>query len=299
MHVEVSLEPSRVSDRAGSSNERVSTDDSWRPPSERLHLASGIWEAESTRELSYPDQGNDSCYEVEDASYWFRHRNACIVALMRRFPPDGVVYDIGGGNGYVTLGMTAGGYEAVLVEPGSGAHNGSFRGIRRVIHSTLEDAHFAPGSLDAAGAFDVVEHIEDDDNFIATIRDLLRPRGRLYCTVPALEFLWSHEDVMAGHFRRYTPASLQELLCRNGMRPEFMTPIFAWLVGPVFMCRTIPFRLGMRHRRTVAAGIKADHSLPFWAESVIRQQHASEIRRITCGRTMSFGTSLLCVARRL
>ena len=37
---------------------------------------------------------------------------------MRRFPPPGTVFDVGGGNGFVTLAIQNAGMDAVLVEPG-------------------------------------------------------------------------------------------------------------------------------------------------------------------------------------
>jgi hypothetical protein len=42
-------------------------------------------------------------------SFWFLHRNRCIVSLVRRFAPDGRFLDIGGGNGYVARGLVAAG----------------------------------------------------------------------------------------------------------------------------------------------------------------------------------------------
>ena len=38
------------------------------------------------------------------------------------FHPTGVFLDIGGGNGFVAKGLTAGGFACALVEPGSMAH---------------------------------------------------------------------------------------------------------------------------------------------------------------------------------
>jgi hypothetical protein len=83
----------------------------------------GIWFARRQERVSYPDQGNAACLAVEDRSFWFRHRNGCIVSLVRRFPPEGVFLDIGGGNGFVSRGLTAAGVTCALVEPGSMARS--------------------------------------------------------------------------------------------------------------------------------------------------------------------------------
>ena len=39
--------------------------------------------------ISYPEEGNEACFQIEDQSFWFRHRNDCIRELVRHFPPRG------------------------------------------------------------------------------------------------------------------------------------------------------------------------------------------------------------------
>jgi hypothetical protein len=51
---------------------------------------------------------------VEDSSYWFGHRNARIVELVRQFPPNGLIFDIGGGNGFVAKGLEEAGFATVV-----------------------------------------------------------------------------------------------------------------------------------------------------------------------------------------
>jgi hypothetical protein len=43
----------------------------------------GIWRAGEQEPISYPQEGNDRCFEIEDKSFWFQHRNACIVELVK------------------------------------------------------------------------------------------------------------------------------------------------------------------------------------------------------------------------
>lgn len=286
---------STTGEASGCRSHRV---DDWHPPSSRLGLNGGLWEPKSVRPISYPNDGNDCCRQVEDESYWFLHRNACIIELLRLYPPGGILYDIGGGNGFVALALQRAGHPTVLVEPGSGARNAAARGVTHVIHSTLEDADFAAGSIDAAGAFDVIEHIEHDDAFVAAIHRLLRPGGRLYCSVPAMKCLWSSEDESAGHFRRYSQQSLAALMARNSMAVEFICPIFTWLIGPVWCLRALPHVLGFTRRREALAAVKADHSLPQLLTPLVRRWHDWELARLSQHRPLPCGTSLLCVAKR-
>ena len=63
-------------------------------------------------------------------------------------------------------------------------------------------------AFDVIGAFDVVEHIEDDRRVLANLYAALRPRGGLLLTVPQHAWLWSDTDVAAHHVRRYREADL-------------------------------------------------------------------------------------------
>ena len=172
--------------------------------SQNLSLNSNdIWVASNQRDISYPEDGNQACFTLEDSSYWFRHRNDVIAQLVKTFSPQEAIFDIGGGNGCVSYALQSNGLEVVLVEPGQvGVRNAKQRGVRTVIQSTLEDAGFAPQSLPAVGIFDVLEHIELDCDFLQMLYRYLKPDGRLYITVPAFHCLWSFEDVHAGHYRR-------------------------------------------------------------------------------------------------
>ena len=179
----------------------------------------GIYVAKEQPAISYPEDGNSNCFSVEDDSFWFQHRNEVLGALITRYSSNKTFFDIGGGNGCVSKALQSKGIDAVQVEPGpQGAINARRRGVSTVIQATLEMAGFHPNSLSAVGVFDVVEHIENDERFIKSLYEYLMPDGYLYVTVPAFHFLWSNDDIQAGHFRRYTNQSLTKLLEQNGFR---------------------------------------------------------------------------------
>lgn len=272
----------------------------WSPPSDRLVLNEGLWQPATISTVSYPEEGNDLCLQVEDFSYWFAHRNRCLLEIMRGFPPSGTFYDIGGGNGFVSLGLQKAGVDVALLEPGNGARHARARGVANVIRSTLEEAGLHPESVADAGAFDVVEHIADDVAFLASVERILAPGGRFFCTVPAGTGLWSDEDVHAGHFRRYSVESLRAAMTGAGFQVEFVSPFFTWLVPVVFLLRVLPFRLrGSRaEQRGQGKAVKGDHTLPGVLRPFVNACHAWELARLRDRRPLPFGTSLLCVARK-
>jgi SAM-dependent methyltransferase len=258
--------------------------------------ADGIWFARRQGRISYPAHGNAACLQIEDRSFWFRHRNRCITSLVRRFVPQGTFLDIGGGNGYVAKGLEQAGVSCALLEPGiDGAVSARRRGIDPVICARLEDVGMAPSSIAAAGMFDVLEHIEDEAGALRQVRTLLRPGGRVFLTVPAYAFLHSADDVAAGHFRRYTLAGLTRSLRHAGFRMEHATYIFAPLPPLVFLLRTVPSRLGLRQGvddQTQAA----EHAPDGLAARLINRLLDVEAQRIEAGRVIPFGTSCLAAA---
>ena len=52
----------------------------------------GVWYARDREPVSYLEDGNQMCFELEEDSFWFKHRGACLAAVVRRFPPVGAIY---------------------------------------------------------------------------------------------------------------------------------------------------------------------------------------------------------------
>ena len=255
----------------------------------------GIWFAPRKAPVSYPEDGNAACLQIEDRSFWFRHRNRCIASVVRRFAPQGELLDIGGGNGYVAKGLTEAGIACALLEPGiDGALAARARGVDPVICARLEDLGMASGSVSAAGMFDVLEHIEDEAAALQQVYELLRPGGLLFLTVPAYAFLHSADDVAAGHFRRYTLRGLRRAVIGSGFRPEYATYLFAPLPPVVFLLRTLPSLLNLREPADAELQ-DSDHVREGIAARTFDRLLDSEARRIEAGGTVPFGTSCLAV----
>lgn len=255
----------------------------------------GLWVSPSSAAVSYPESGSREYREVEDRSFWFRHRNRCIVELFRRHPPAGAVFDIGGGNGVVAAALAAAGFDMVVVEPSmDGALGALERGLRPVICSTAAEARFRPATLPAVSLFDVVEHIADDIGFLRDLHRVLRQGGLVYATVPAYQGLWSAEDEYAGHHRRYTMGSLRETLTAAGFEVVYATYFFTVLPFAILPFRTVPSLFGRRRHRPPAT----EH-LPGGPvlTSLIVKMLSFELAAIRRGVTLPMGGSCLVVAR--
>lgn len=258
--------------------------------------APGHWRASAAHEVSYPESGHQRCLAVEETSFWFLHRASCVVAAIERFPPGGTLFDVGGGNGQVALALSRAGFPTALVEPGpAGAGAAYRRGVRPVIQATTSTAGFRPGVLPAVGMFDVLEHIEDDLGYLRALRSLMVPGGRLYLTVPAYPWLWSADDVRAGHHRRYTLRRLRSVVEGAGFTTEYATYLFRFLPLPVLLLRSLPSRIGRRSVETSGTG---HHRVPPGALGrLLRWTLAREQSAVARRRTMRFGGSILLVGR--
>ena len=264
----------------------------------QLKEENGIWFAPQTGKISYPEIGNEESFLLEDKSYWFRHRNKCLKHLVEQYANVGLFADIGGGNGYVSKGIQEIGKDTVLIEPGiKGCLNAKSRGLEKVVCARLEDITWSSNELQNAGAFDVIEHIEDDFAFLSTIQKAMAPGGKIFLTVPSFQHLWSNDDVYAGHFRRYTKESMSNLLVETGFKVLYSNYLFSVLHFPVLFFRTIPSKI-FKERKVMGNGAEHGVNEGVMVRFIQSRLHL-EFERIKTNRKNSIGSSLVIVAEKV
>jgi len=84
--------------------------------------------------------------------------------------------------------------------------------------SLPDDIPFEPHFFDYIFALDVLEHVEDDKSALSILYSLLKPDGKLILTVPAHMSLWSYNDELNHHFRRYEKQELTDKVISAGFR---------------------------------------------------------------------------------
>ena len=260
--------------------------------------AEGSWNSDITEPICYPEDAHQDYAAVELTSYWFMHRNRCIISMVQRFAPSGPILDIGGGNGAVSLALNSAGFLSIVLEPSShGAAVAHSRGLS-VIRSAFPSASIVDGSIPAVGLFDVLEHIDDDRRTLGDLRRVLKDGGWLYMTVPAFNWLWSDEDNAAGHARRYTIDSASSKLKKAGFDVAFATYMFSPLVAPILLLRSAPSLFG--RVRGLKRPVASDHILPDnHLGRFISRSLTAEYRRIAEGKTVPVGSSVLIAARKV
>lgn len=178
---------------------------------------------------------------LEEDHFWFRARNELIVYALRRFFPRARnMLEIGCGTGYVLRGVTeslpnlrVSGSEIFLEGLGFAAQRLPSADLFQM------DARRIPfeGEFDIIGAFDVIEHIEQDEEVLREAHRALKPEGGLVLTVPQHPWLWSAQDERACHVRRYRSRELKQKLSAAGFCIRFSTSFVSLLLPMLAVSR--------------------------------------------------------------
>jgi SAM-dependent methyltransferase len=249
----------------------------------------------------YPAEIYSALVRIEEEHFWFRSRNAVIRQLVTKYLSGGGVrhfLEIGCGTGYV-LKMLAAiprlkciGAEIRL----QGAHIAKNRvPAAEIIQLDACQIPFE-ATFDAVGAFDVIEHVETDEQVIQNVHRALKDGGYVFLTVPQHPFLWSYQDDFAGHKRRYTRSELLIKLARNGFRIEY---------AGSFCCTVFPFMLLSRLTKSTRASTKdkvaevlAEFNIFRPLNSLLRLLMRLDETVIRYGGSLPFGGSLVAVGRK-
>ncbi len=79
---------------------------------------------------------------------------------------------------------------------------------------------FADSSFDLVCAFDIIEHVDDDDRALSEVSRTAKPNGVIVMSLPLHPALWTAFDDFVGHKRRYDPRELLSKLARHDLTLE-------------------------------------------------------------------------------
>ena len=229
--------------------------------------------------------------ELDDRHWWYRARRKIIADLIRReanLPANAQILEIGCGTGH-NLAMLSdfGHVEGLELDEEARALSERRLG-RKVMSSPLPELEGVPdGHYDLIGAFDVIEHIDDDRAALASISRKLKPGAKFMMTVPAHQWMWSAHDVVNHHKRRYSKRALRTLL--NG------SPLELQKIG-YFNSFLFPLALAERAASRVLGKQDADVTLPPAPLNALLEK-IFETERYFAGRLpLPAGLSLFAIA---
>jgi SAM-dependent methyltransferase len=179
--------------------------------------------------------------ERESGHFWFRARAELIAFVVRRYFPGARNFlEIGCGTGFV-LSSLAQRYPNLAMSGSEIFIEGLGFAARRMPDADLfqMDARRIPyrNEFDLLGAFDVIEHIEEDEQVLREVHAALVPGGGAIFTVPQHPSLWSAQDEHACHKRRYRRGELETKLRRAGFEILFSTSFVSVLLPLLYLSR--------------------------------------------------------------
>jgi SAM-dependent methyltransferase len=235
--------------------------------------------------------------QLEEGNFWFRARNKIILWAVHKYTPKLKSFlEIGCGTGFVISAISKRFPDARL----SGSEyfeEGLVYARERVPSADFMqmDARYIPyeSELDAIGAFDVLEHIEEDEAVLTQIYKALKPDGVVFITVPQHRWLWSAVDEYACHVRRYGANELHEKVCNAGFEILRSTSFVSTLLPVMFLSRFF-----QRNKANMSiddvAGLRINPILNKLFEWLLN----FELALVRVGTSLPVGGSRLLVARK-
>ena len=161
----------------------------------------------------------------EDKHWWFAGRTWSLLNMIDRVvEPDGSkqVLDIGCGAGNMFHHLSRYGSVVGVDNNPKPLIIARERGYD-VRQGLAEDLPLDDDAFELVALLDTVEHCDDEMAILRECYRVCTPGGHLVVTVPAFMWLWSHNDVLNDHKRRYTTQELGEKLGQVGFRINRMT----------------------------------------------------------------------------
>ncbi len=180
---------------------------------------------------------------MEADHFWFRARNALIIwALGKYGARDSLFMEIGCGTGFVLQGISGGLPKISLVGSEIYSEGIAFAAERIAGGKFMQmDARQIPfvAEFDAIGAFDVIEHIEEDVAVLQQMCRALKHGGMLLLTVPQHRWLWGSVDEYSCHIRRYTARELHDKVTLAGFTIVRSTSFVTSLLPSLLISRLL------------------------------------------------------------
>lgn len=234
--------------------------------------------------------------KLEAKNFWFVSRNHLITWMIKKyFANSHSLLEIGCGTGYVLDAISRSFPKIKLY--GADIYLAALNfAAKRIPRQNLfqMDATAIPfqKQFDLVCAFDVLEHIDQDEMALANIFEAIRPGGGLLLTVPQHPSLWSEQDVHACHKRRYTLKDLEAKLNKAGFHILKTTSFVSLLLPLMLLSRKINKKSAKEF--DPYRELRLNSGINFFLKTILSLERAF----IKIGFSLPIGGSLLVAACR-
>jgi SAM-dependent methyltransferase len=235
-------------------------------------------------------------YDTEATHWWLAaRRNIVLDSIRQRYSKrtDLQILDAGCGTGLMLQELAPFGTVEGVDISDEALQFCRKRGLDNVRLADVTRLPFPDEQFDVVTALDVLEHLDDDTAALREFRRVLKPGGRVFVFAPAHKWLWSLQDEVSHHKRRYVRRTLRDAVMDAGLEIERQTYVSTFLLPVIYLGRQwLKVRMKFQEFNT------ENNLHPAWSNTILRKVFESEIP-ILRFMNMPFGASLLCVARRV
>ena len=249
----------------------------------------------------YPDGGFDLTDKSVSSSFWVRSRNRLFKSI---------VYDHLASTGktkFLEIGCGTGDFIRQIVENDKLEITGSEIYLKGLLYAkkNLPDVDFiqfdvTQGKIgeefDLIVAFDVIEHIENDNVALSNISQMLNKDGVLIVSVPQHMFLWSKLDEIVKHKRRYSRHDLVAKLNANDFDMDYITS-FLFIFFPLMLLSRL-FDRGEDQPPSDEQGLEKKVKFSSVLNAIFDFFMRIDEGLIKLGVSLPFGGTLIVIARK-
>jgi SAM-dependent methyltransferase len=183
-------------------------------------------------------------YQMERSHWWFKVREKILISQIKKYITSKAhlplkILNVGVATGRTTEFLSQFG-EVVSLEYDSDCCQFLREKLHlEVIQGSVLDLPFPNDQFDLVCAFDVIEHVEDDQRAIDELYRVCKPESHIFLTVPAFMELWSSHDIVNQHYRRYRLPEVKRLFSSLQGKIIFKSYFNSILFPPIFLYRKL------------------------------------------------------------
>lgn len=251
-----------------------------------------------TSENAYRAEFYDSYASIEANHFWFRNRASLVVWALKKYMPRLTsFFEIGCGTGYVMEKVKTAFPDAKLCGSEIFTTALSLTAIRLQDAELVQiDARRIPfiEEFSVIGAFDVLEHINEDEQVLREMYKSLNHGGIILISVPQHMWMWSQVDDYSCHVRRYSANEIHQKVERAGFKILRSTSFVSLLLPAMFLSR-----FWQSHKKAKTNDATAELRIPIWINAIFHTLLTIERTMISLGVNFPIGGSRLVVARKI
>lgn len=239
-------------------------------------------------------------YDLERQHWWFVAREKIISNYLKKIIDDKIlkqenlkILNVGCGPGRSSQYLSSFGEVTSIEYDKDCCEFASERTGLQIINGSITELPFQDEMFDLVCAFDVIEHVEDDQLAVSEMIRVAKKEGVIFITVPTFMSLWSHHDVINHHFRRYKLSQIEKLfeIQKNGN--EIFSSYFNFFLFPgIYLIRIISNILKFGKKRP-GSGSDFETFKPGFLNNLLFNIMYFESKFINKNIKFPFGVSLL------